>query len=62
MRIVITFSGLMLLCASVVTNAGTLIESAEIHMHPQAMSEPAGLLALGTGFVLLANQVRRRKC
>jgi hypothetical protein len=62
MRVVLTFGGLMLLCASVVTGAGTLIESADIHVHRPALSEPAGLVALGAGFVLLANQVRRKKC
>jgi hypothetical protein len=52
----------MLLCASVVTGAGTFIDSVEIPVHPRALSEPAGLVALGSGFVLLANQVRRKKC
>ena len=56
------FSGLMLLCASVVTGAGPLIESGEIQVRRPALSEPAGLAALGAGFVLLANQVRRKKC
>jgi hypothetical protein len=62
MRLVLTLSGLMLLCASVVTGAGTFIDSVEIPVHPRALSEPAGLVALGSGFVLLANQVRRKKC
>ena len=62
MRVILTFSGLMLLCASAVTGAGTLIESTQLSVAPHALSEPAGLVALGAGFVLLANQLRRKKC
>ncbi len=61
MRILLTLSGLILLCASVVAGAGTLIDP-EIHVRRPVLSEPAGLVALGTGFVLLANQVRKKKC
>jgi len=57
MRVFLTFGGLMLLCASVVSAAGTLIGPA----HVQSLSEPTGLLVLGAGFVLLAHPVRRKK-
>jgi hypothetical protein len=50
----------MLLCASVVTGAGTLIGPVQTAANIGWMSEPAGLLVLGAGFVLLAHQVRRR--
>ena len=54
----------MLLCASVVTGAGTLIgpvQTRVVELH--SISEPAGLAVFGAGFVLLANQVRRKnKC
>ena len=53
--------GLMLLCASVVTGAGTLIGPARTRIDVHALSEPAGLVVLGAGFVLLAAQVRRKK-
>jgi hypothetical protein len=59
-------TGLILLCASVVTGAGTLtrtlIDPVQAPIHRPALSEPAALIALGAGFVLLANQVRRKKC
>jgi hypothetical protein len=64
MKAVMTLSGLMLLCASVVTGAGTLIgpvQTRVVELH--SISEPAGLAVFGAGFVLLANQVRRKnKC
>jgi hypothetical protein len=66
MRVVLTLTGLILLCASVVTGAGpltrTLITAAHTPTDRHALSEPAALVALGAGFVLLANQVRRKKC
>ena len=67
MRIFLSLSALLLLCASVATGAGTLtatdtlIESANTGVHRAAVSEPVGLVALGAGFVLLAHQVRRKK-
>lgn len=60
MRILLSLSGVMMLCASVATGAGTLIAPAQAHV--SVLSEPGGLLVLGIGFVLLANQVRRKKC
>jgi hypothetical protein len=64
MRVFLTFRGLMLLCAPVVTGEGTLIGPAQTQVHVGFMSEPAGLVALGAGFVLLAHQLRRnrKKC
>ena len=55
---------MMLLCASVVTGAGTLIGLAQTRVNVRSMSEPAGLVVLGAGFVLLAHQLRmnRKKC
>jgi hypothetical protein len=49
----------MMLCASVATGAGTLI--APTPGHVATLSEPGGLLVMGAGFVLLANQLRRKK-
>jgi uncharacterized membrane protein YfcA len=60
MRVVLTLSGLMLL-ASVVTGAVTLISPAQRHVDLSALSEPAGLVVLGAGFILVAAQVRRKK-
>jgi hypothetical protein len=57
MRLLLTFGGVMLLCASAVSAAGTLIGPA----HVETLSEPAGLLVLGAGFVLLAHPVRGKK-
>ena len=63
MNAVLTLSGLMLLCASVVTGAGTLMHPAQTRIDLHSVAEPAGLVAFGTGFVLLAKQVRRKeKC
>jgi hypothetical protein len=62
MRVILTLSGLMLLCASVVTGAGTLIGPAQTRVNVRSISEPAGLVVFGAGFVLLARQVRRKKC
>jgi hypothetical protein len=63
MKAVLTLSGLMLLCASVVAGAGTLMRPAQTRIDLHSLAEPAGLVAFGTGFVLLANQVRRKeKC
>jgi hypothetical protein len=63
MKAVMTLSGLMLLCASVVTGAGALIGPVQTHVDVRTLSEPAGLVVFGAGFVLLANQVRRKnKC
>jgi hypothetical protein len=67
MRVVLTLTGLILLCASVVTTGAgtltrTLIDPVQAPIHRAALSEPAALIALGAGFVLLANQVRRKKC
>ena len=45
---------MMLLCASVVTGAGTLIGPTQTRVDVHALSEPAGLVVLGAGFVLLA--------
>ena len=47
----------MMLCASALDAAGTWIAST----HTASISEPAGLLVFGAGFVLLARPVRRRK-
>jgi len=59
MRILLSLSGVMMLCASVATGAGTLI--APTPGHVATLSEPGGLLVMGAGFVLLANQLRRKK-
>lgn len=52
----------MLLWASVVAGAGTLIGPAQARVYMLSLPEPGGLLILGIGFVLLANQLRRKKC
>jgi hypothetical protein len=65
MKAVMVFSGLMLLCVSGVTGARALIAPAQTRAagHPLSLSEQAGLVVFGAGFVLLANQVRRKtKC
>jgi hypothetical protein len=51
---VLTLSGLALPCASIVTGAGSLIGPAQTHVDVHALSEPAGLVVLGAGFVFLA--------
>ena len=51
----------MMLCASVVTGAGTLIAPVQASVAPHSLSEPGGLVFLGVGFVVLANQVRRKQ-
>jgi hypothetical protein len=61
MRILLSLSGLMMLCASVATGAGTLIAPTPGHVATPSLSEPGGLLVMGAGFVLLANQLRRKK-
>jgi hypothetical protein len=61
MKSLLTLIGLMLLCASVATGAGTLIDQAQTRVHVHMLPEPGGLLVLGVGFVLLAHQVRRKK-
>jgi hypothetical protein len=62
MKIMLSLSGVMLFCASVVTGAGTLIAPAQPSVPVHSLSEPGGLLVLGVGFVVLASQVRRKKC
>jgi hypothetical protein len=61
MRILLSLSGVMMLCASVVTGAGTLIAPVQASVAPHLLSEPSGLVVLGVGFVVLANQVRRKQ-
>jgi hypothetical protein len=51
----------MLLCASVVTGSGTLIGPAQPRVNVRSVSELAGLVVLGAGFVLLAHQLRRSR-
>jgi hypothetical protein len=73
MKVLLMFAGSMALYASVVSGAGPLIVPA----HPpgwlpsiaslgrlvpfDSLSEPAGLLVLGTGCVLVANAARRKQ-
>jgi hypothetical protein len=55
----------MLLFAAVANGAGTLFIATQNHARVPSvhiLSEPAGLVAVGVGFVLLANQLRRKKC
>jgi hypothetical protein len=61
MRILLSLSGLMMLCASVVTGAGTLIAPVQASVVRNSLSEPSGLVVLGVGFVVLATQVRRKQ-
>lgn len=61
MRILWSFTGLMMLCASVVTGAGTLIAPTRANVVDYSVSEPVGLLVMGVGFAVLANQLRRKK-
>lgn len=70
MKVLLALIGSALLCASIVNGAGPLIVPA----HPavwfpsvralglESMSEPAWLLVLGAGLVLLAQPIRRKKC
>ena len=51
----------MMLCASVVTGAGALIAPVQASVVTHSLSEPGGLVVLGVGFVVLANQVRRKQ-
>jgi len=63
MKVVLTLSGFMLLCASAVTGAGTLIGPVQMRVDVHSVSEPAGLVVFGAGFMLLSSQVRRKeKC
>lgn len=57
MQLLFALGGLMMLCASAVAAAGTLIGPARV----EPLSEPAGLLILGAGFVLLAHPIRGKK-
>jgi hypothetical protein len=56
----LTFTALMMLCASVAAGAGSL--GAPVHSSIDAlrMSEPGGLVVLGVAFVVLARQIRRK--
>lgn len=62
MKLLLTLSGLLLLlCASVVIDAGALIHPTHTNVSVYEWSEPGGLMMFGVGFVLLAGQVRRKK-
>jgi hypothetical protein len=61
MRILLSLSGVMMLCASVVRGAGSLIAPTPHYVATLSLSEPSGLVVMGVGFVLLANQLRRKK-
>jgi len=68
MKILLALAGSVLLCASVVSGAGSLM----VPVHPAAwfpsvsalgylsLSEPVGLLILGAGLVSLARPARRK--
>jgi len=51
----------MMLCAPVVRGASSLIVPAQNYAAMVWLSEPSGLLVMGVGFVLLANQLHRKK-
>lgn len=61
MRILLSLSGVMMLCAPVVRGASSLIVPAQNYAAMVWLSEPSGLLVMGVGFVLLANQLHRKK-
>jgi hypothetical protein len=73
MKLLLALFGSVLLCASVASGTGTLIASvhprvwfpdtsALAHLTPfESLSEPAELLILGVGLVLLARPVRRKQ-
>ena len=50
-----------MLCASVARGASILIAPVPTYAATLSLSEPSGLLVMGVGFVLLANQLRRKK-
>jgi hypothetical protein len=67
MKVVLSLTGLMLFFAAVGTGAATLINASQAHARVPSLMilslpEPAALVALGAGFVLLAKQVRRKPC
>jgi hypothetical protein len=70
MKLYLALLGSVLLCASVVNGAGPrlIVPANPSVWFPsmralglQSMSEPAWLLILGAGFVLLAHPMRRKK-
>jgi hypothetical protein len=61
MRILLSLSGVMMLAAPVVRGASSLIVPAQNVAATLWLSEPSGLLVMGVGFVLLANQLHRKK-
>jgi len=61
MRILLSLSGVMMLAAPVVRGASSLIAPAQNAGTSLWLSEPSGLLVMGVGFVLLANQLHRKK-
>jgi hypothetical protein len=62
MRTLLTLSGLLLLCASIATGAATRVGPVPTEVQTHPVSEPATLVVFGAGFVLLANQVRKKRC
>jgi hypothetical protein len=60
LRKLLTFTALMMLCASVAAGAGSLGTPVHPSIDALRMSEPAGLVVLGVAFVMLANQIRRK--
>jgi hypothetical protein len=61
MRVVPTLTGVISHRASVVRGASALTGSSPTRVNVHPISERAGLMALGAGFVLLAHQPGRKK-
>jgi hypothetical protein len=61
MRVVPTLTGVISHRASVVSGPSALTGSSPTRVNVHPISERAGLMALGAGFVLLAHQPGRKK-
>ena len=62
MRTLLTLCALLLLGASIATGAGNRVAPVETPEPSRPISEPATLVVFGTGFVMLAKQVRKKRC
>jgi hypothetical protein len=62
MRTLLTLCAVLLLFASIATGAGSRVAPVETQVPSHPLSEPATLVIFGAGFVLLAKQVRKKRC
>jgi NAD-dependent oxidoreductase involved in siderophore biosynthesis len=65
MKALLAFAVLMLVSVAAASGTGAPIDVSSAHAHFTALrslAEPLGLVAVGVGFVLLATQLRGKKC